>query len=103
MVSSLRKPIAGLPPMPQCPTTLEVDFLPTAHKTVQTYGVEWHAFYYAEVLRPYVGRKDPSTNKSEKLAFRRDPRDINYIWFFEPIERSITRYRSQMIRIQVSV
>ncbi len=84
--SSLRKPICGLPPVPQCPLTLEIDFLPSAYKTIQTHGVEWNAFYYAEVLRPYIGRKDPTTNKTERLVFRRDPRDINYIWFFEPVE-----------------
>lgn len=84
--SSLRKPICGLPPVPECPATLEIDFLPSAFKTVQTHGVEWNAFYYAEVLRPYIGRKDPSTNKTQRMIFRRDPRDINYIWFFDPVE-----------------
>ncbi|MFU2477449.1 helix-turn-helix domain-containing protein [Pseudomonas aeruginosa] len=84
--SSLRRPICGLPPVPECPITLEIDFLPSAYKTVQTYGVEWNACYYAEVLRPWIGRKDPSTNKTQKMVFRRDPRDINYIWFFEPVE-----------------
>lgn len=84
--SNLKRPICGLPPVPECPVTLEVDFLPSAYKTVQTYGIEWNAFYYAEVLRPYIGRKDPATNKALRMVFRRDPRDINYIWFFEPVE-----------------
>ncbi|EAA3799302.1 hypothetical protein DOQ73_23920, partial [Salmonella enterica subsp. enterica] len=68
------------------PVTLEIDFLPSSHKTVQTHGVQWHAYYYAEVLRPYIGRIDPVTNRTQKMIFRRDPRDINYIWFFEPVE-----------------
>ncbi|MBD2837099.1 DDE-type integrase/transposase/recombinase [Pseudomonas sp. JM0905a] len=82
--SSLRKPICGLPPIPEDPITLELDFLPSTSRTVQTYGVEWDAFYYAEVLRPWVGHQDPKTKKATRLFFRRDPRDVNCIWFFEP-------------------
>lgn len=84
--SKLRKPISGLPPVPECPVTLEIDFLPSKHKTVQTNGIQWNACYYSEVLRPYIGRIDPATNRTEKFVFRRDPRDINFIWFFEPVE-----------------
>lgn len=85
--SALCKPICGLPPIPADPLTLEIDFLPSKMRTVQTYGVEWDAFYYAEVLRPWIGYKDPGTKDTKKFLFRRDPRDINFIWFYEPVEK----------------
>lgn len=89
--SELRKPICGLPDRPADPLTLEIDFLPATTRTVQTYGVEWNAFYYAEILRPWIGHIDKKTNKLTKLVFRRDPRDINCIWFFEPLIKKYYR------------
>ncbi|HBP5921612.1 TPA: transposase [Pseudomonas aeruginosa] len=85
--SSLRKPVSGLPPIPADPMTLEIDFMPSIERTVQGYGVEWNAFYYAEVLRPWIEYKDPGSKENKKFLFRRDPRDINFIWFYEPTER----------------
>jgi putative transposase len=40
--------------------------------------------YYAEALRPWIGLSDPETGKKLELLFRRDPRDISCIWFFDP-------------------
>ena len=40
--------------------------------------------YYAEALRPYVGAIDPATKNPRKFLFRRDPRDVNRIWFYDP-------------------
>ena len=39
---------------------------------------------YADVLRPWIGVIDPETGKGLKHPFRRDPRDISAIWFFDP-------------------
>jgi len=85
--SELRRPICGMPPIPEDPLSLEIDFLPGIPRTVQTYGVEWNAFYYSEILRPWIKHKDPETGRASRLMFRRDPRDINYIWFFDPVDR----------------
>lgn len=65
---------------------LRLDFLPMFEGTVQPYGVKIdHITYSADVLRRWVGAKDPkSANKKRKFVFRRDPRDISYIYFYDP-------------------
>lgn len=78
------KAICGMPPMPEDPLTLQIDFLPAEYRTIHPYGVEWDAIYYAEALRPWISHMDPATGKKAKLLFRRDTRDINFIWFFDP-------------------
>jgi len=40
--------------------------------------------YYAEALRPWINAVDPETGKKREFIFRRDPRDISTIWFFDP-------------------
>ncbi|HDS1765331.1 DDE-type integrase/transposase/recombinase [Pseudomonas putida] len=78
------KAICGMPPMPEDPLTLQIDFLPADYRTIHPYGVEWSAIYYAEALRPWISHVDPATGKKAKFLFRRDTRDINFIWFFDP-------------------
>lgn len=52
---------------------------------MQTFGVTIDGMrYYAEALRPWIGSKDLETGKKLDLLFRRDPRDISSIWFFDP-------------------
>ena len=36
------------------------------------------------MLRRWIGVIDPETGKGQKHPFRRDPRDISVIWFFDP-------------------
>lgn len=66
--------------------TLRLDFLPMFKGTIQTYGVKAdHINYSADVLRRWVGATDPKTpTKRRKFIFRRDPRDISYIYFYDP-------------------
>lgn len=78
------KAFCGMPPIPEDPLTLQLDFLPSEYRTIQTYGVEWDAMYYAEALRPWINQVDPKTGKKMQFLFRRDLRDINFIWFFDP-------------------
>lgn len=40
--------------------------------------------YYAEALRPWINAEDSKTGRKQELVFRRDPRDISAIWFFDP-------------------
>lgn len=75
----------GLPPRPVDRMTALLDFLPSFRRTVQTFGVTIDGMrYYAEALRPWIGSKDLETGKKLDLLFRRDPRDISSIWFFDP-------------------
>lgn len=76
----------GLPAIPGNKQKLMLDFMPNLPRTVQNYGVEMDKlFYYADVLRPWIGAQDPDNpSKKKKFIFRRDPRDISTIWFFDP-------------------
>lgn len=67
-----------------------IDFLPAFDRTVQDYGVVIdHVFYYSDVLRPYINATErPYLNATRQVkktfTFRRDPRDISKIHFFDP-------------------
>ncbi len=78
-------PLVGIPPRPTDPFTLQRDFLPSFDRTVQHYGVQIDLFYYSEALRPWINARDQDTGKAQTFVFRRDPRDISFIWFFDPL------------------
>jgi putative transposase len=65
---------------------LRLDLMPYFERTVQTYGVvldEVH--YYSDVLRRYVNAKEPDQPRTKrKFTFRRDPRDISTLYFYDP-------------------
>lgn len=73
-----------MPPRPTDYLSIYIDFLPIIWRTVQNDGVDIDKRYYADVLRPWIGVIDPETGKGLKHPFRRDPRDISAIWFFDP-------------------
>ncbi|MDH5298124.1 MAG: DDE-type integrase/transposase/recombinase [Desulfobulbaceae bacterium] len=76
----------GLPSRPADRLTILLDFLPSFRRTVQTFGVTIDGMtYYAEALRPWINADDPETGKKRDFIFRRDPRDISSIWFFDPV------------------
>lgn len=77
-------PLVPLPPRVADPWTFQLDFLPSVRRVIHPYGVELDAMYFAEALRPWIGATDPKTGKARKFLFRRDPRDINRIWFYDP-------------------
>lgn len=75
----------GVPPRPADRLTILLDFLPFFRRTVQTFGVTIDGLtYYAEALRPWINAQDEDTKKKKDLIFRRDPRDVSTIWFFDP-------------------
>ncbi|WP_347928336.1 Mu transposase C-terminal domain-containing protein [Pseudomonas helvetica] len=78
-------PLVGMPMRPTDPFTIQRDFLPSFERTIQHYGVEFDVRYYSEALRPWINAKDEETGKTRKFIFRRDPRDISVIWFFDPV------------------
>lgn len=77
-------PGVGVPARPADRLSVLLDFLPSFYRTVQTFGVTVDGLtYYAEALRPWINAKDDKGDK-KKLLFRRDPRDISTLWFFDP-------------------
>lgn len=77
----------GLPPLPSDRLTILLDFLPSFRRSIQTFGVTIDkATYYAEALRSWINTENPDKpGKKLKFIFRRDPRDISAIWFFDPM------------------
>jgi putative transposase len=76
----------GLPEKIADEDRVRLDFMPFEERTVQNYGVaidEIH--YYHDVLRRWIGEIDADNPKAKrKFMFRRDPRDISTIWFYDP-------------------
>jgi putative transposase len=74
--------------IPDRPTTedehrIRLDFMPYVERTIQQYGVQIDdIFYYSDVLRPYIGLT--SRNGPRNHVFKRDPRDISMVYFFDP-------------------
>lgn len=79
-------PGTGLPEKIVDEDRVRLDFMPFEERSVQNYGVvidEIH--YYHDVLRRWIGEKDADNPKAKrKFMFRRDPRDISTIWFYDP-------------------
>ncbi len=80
------KPGTGLPEKIADEDRVRLDFMPFEERTIQNYGVvidEIH--YYHDVLRRWIGETDTSNSKAKrKFMFRRDPRDISTVWFYDP-------------------
>ena len=79
-------PGVGLPQRPADRLSVLLDFLPSYHRTIQRSGVSVDGLsYYSEDLRPWINTMDPSNKKEKrKFIFRRDPRDLSTLWFFDP-------------------
>lgn len=71
------------------PKKLMLDFLPVEERTINPRGVVWdHIWYMDDCLQRWVHARDPKNiDESRKFLFRRDPRDITRIYFWEPEER----------------
>ena len=82
---TLSSPGVGLRDKPTDESTLIIDFMPEFKRSIQRYGVSKDSLlYYGDVLRYWIGSKDESNKKIKEFVFKRDPRDISYIWFYEP-------------------
>lgn len=74
----------GMPPRPADRMTVLIDFMPAFPRTVQADGVTIDGLrYYDDVLRHWIGQVDPETGKARLHIFRRDPRDMTVLWFFD--------------------
>ncbi|WP_110970681.1 Mu transposase C-terminal domain-containing protein [Pseudomonas huaxiensis] len=83
--------LVSVPPRPADPLTVQLDFMPSYRRTVQHYGVQLDVYYYSEALRHWIGTTDPATGQARKFVFRRDPRDISVIWFYDPVLKQYFR------------
>lgn len=79
-------PGIGLLPIAADPEKLRMDFLPMEERTIQPYGVVLdHIQYHDSVLDKWIGATDPKTKKlARKFIFRRDPRNISQLFFWDP-------------------
>jgi len=67
------------------PETVLIDFLPISKRTVQRNGININNLhYYDNVLRSWINAIDETTQKKRKFTVRQDPRDISYLWFYDP-------------------
>lgn len=82
ILGSGRRVGVGMIARPADEDRIRLDFMPFVERTIQPYGVridEIH--YYSDILRPYI---NASSGKKRTFTFRRDPRDISAIYFWDP-------------------
>jgi putative transposase len=64
---------------------LRLDFMPFEERTIQPTGVVLDGVhYYHDVLRNWIGARGSGGTRNRKFIFKRDPRDISTIYFFDP-------------------
>ena len=75
----------GTPALPDNPERVRMDFLPFYERKIEPYGVAIDSGFTIDhdVLRPFVGLKN-SHGRRESYIFRRDPKDISVIHFYDP-------------------
>lgn len=74
---------SALPALPVDEKTLLLDFMPSFYRSIQHFGVTLDGIkYYDASLNPYINAKDKQGIK-RKFLFRRDPRDISCLWFYD--------------------
>lgn len=79
-------PGIGVLPLAADPEKLIYDFLPFEERTIQPYGVIVDNIeYHDPVLDKWIGALQPGkANLKRKFIFRRDPRDISTLIFWDP-------------------
>jgi putative transposase len=86
-------PGVGLPTRIVDEDRLRLDFMPYVERTIQGYGVvieEIH--YYSDVLRRFINAPDPDHPRRKRhFIFKRDPRDISQIYFYDPELKQYSR------------
>lgn len=65
---------------------LKLDLMPFVLRTVQRGGIEVDSIeYWHDVLRSFINAPDPEHPRQKRVfLFRRDPRDLSVIYFFNP-------------------
>jgi putative transposase len=84
-------PGIGYPQIPGDIESLTIDFLPSIERTVQKNGVTIDGLtYFDQILRTKIRGYDigyDSSNSNPKYIFKRDPRDISFIWFYHNVQQ----------------
>lgn len=75
----------GIPPVLTDAEKVRIDFMPYIERTIQGDGVrEDGIHYFHDVLRPWVGERDPANpRRGKQFRFRYDPRDKSVLYFFD--------------------
>lgn len=84
----------GLPLMKLNPDKVRLDFLPHIERTIQRTGVVIdHIRFYSDIFRNYLFEKAWNSSdqfvknlRSKKFIFKRDPRDLSKIYFYDQRE-----------------
>lgn len=81
----------GYPQIPGDVESLTIDFLPSIERTIQKNGVTIDGLtYFDQILRTKIRGYDigyDSNNSNPKYIFKRDSRDISFIWFYDNIQQ----------------
>ncbi|MDQ2069817.1 Mu transposase C-terminal domain-containing protein [Natronospira bacteriovora] len=80
------QPGIGYIPMVQDPLRLRLDFMPMERKPIRSNGIVWDYIHYqADVLHRWIEAREPNDLKRKRrFVFRRDPRDISRVYFYDP-------------------
>ena len=78
----------GIPPRTFDEIKIKLDFLPYFERSIQEYGIVIdYIHYFGDVLRKWIHAVEKKTVKSRtkrKFIFKRDPRDISVVYFYDP-------------------
>lgn len=80
----------GYPQLPTDPLSMTIDFLPTIKRTIQKNGVTIDGLtYYEPILNLHIKNltRRQQGSKDKKYIFKRDPRDISNIWFYDEMQQ----------------
>jgi len=79
-------PGRGLPKGVESEDRLRLDLMPGFTRTIQDYGIKIdHIRYNSGVLSRFKHDRDPNNPKRKiKFIFKRDPRDISVVYFYDP-------------------
>lgn len=75
--------------LPEDMNKFKFDLLPSERRTIQKSGISLYNLQYNDlILKKWILARDPmDDNKKRKFTIRYDPRDIRYIFFYDPDEK----------------
>lgn len=75
----------GIPPRLLNERKIRLDFMPYYERSIQKYGIIIdHIYYYSDILKNYIRIKNSRSTVSQKFIFRRNPKDISTVYFYDP-------------------
>lgn len=103
LLSPQGRPPRGEPMVRTDEQRVRFDFLPIEERTIQNNGVVIdNIIYFDDCLRPWIGLKDPKSPSAGMIhRFRRDPRDISSILFWDSRLNKIFEVRSRLPSVSI--